>query len=67
MLITISDSYLIEMLTDPEVEKKDSAVKCLEVLSTSKPEHWKSILEAGENIITYMNLILRFNLCHSVF
>ncbi|XP_065929233.1 ankyrin and armadillo repeat-containing protein isoform X4 [Magallana gigas] len=38
---------LVKMLTDPEVEKKDSAVKCLEVLSTSKPEHWKSILEAG--------------------
>lgn len=47
LLITISDSYLIEMLTDSEFEKKDSAVKCLEVLSTSKPEHWKSILEAG--------------------
>lgn len=47
LLITISDFYLIEMLTDSEFEKKDSAVKCLEVLSTSKPEHWKSILEAG--------------------
>lgn len=47
MFITTSGTYLTEMLTDPEVEKKDSAVKCLEVLSTSKPEHWKSILEAG--------------------
>ena len=27
--------------------KKDSAVKCLEVLSTCKPDHWKAILDAG--------------------
>ncbi|XP_022304477.2 ankyrin and armadillo repeat-containing protein-like isoform X4 [Crassostrea virginica] len=38
---------LVKMLTDVDLGKKDSAVKCLEVLSTSKPEHWKSILEAG--------------------
>nr|XP_022304703.1 ankyrin and armadillo repeat-containing protein-like isoform X2 [Crassostrea virginica] len=38
---------LVKMLTDADLGKKDSAVKCLEVLSTSKPEHWKSILEAG--------------------
>ncbi|XP_056008070.1 ankyrin and armadillo repeat-containing protein-like isoform X2 [Ostrea edulis] len=37
---------LVKMLADPDRDKRDSAVKCLEVLSTSKPEHWKSILEA---------------------
>ena len=35
------------MLQDDEIEKKDAAVKCLEVMSTSRPEHWKAILEAG--------------------
>ncbi|XP_061167170.1 ankyrin and armadillo repeat-containing protein-like [Saccostrea echinata] len=40
-------TILVKMLSDPDTDKKDSAVKCLEVLSTSKPEHWKSILEAG--------------------
>jgi len=35
------------MLRSAEIKQKDSAVKCLEVLSTSKPHHWKSILEAG--------------------
>lgn len=37
---------LVEMLRDPSMTKKDSAVKCLEVLSTSKPDHWKCILDA---------------------
>ncbi|KAK3108352.1 hypothetical protein FSP39_006134 [Pinctada imbricata] len=37
---------LVKMLKDKDIDKKDSAVKCLEVLSTSKPQHWKSILEA---------------------
>ena len=35
------------MLRDSSIGKKDSAVKCLEVLSTCKPDHWKAILEAG--------------------
>jgi hypothetical protein len=38
----------VAMLSETE-QKKDSAVKCLDVLSTSKPDHWKSILEAGKN------------------
>lgn len=37
------------MLRDTE-QKKDSAVKCLDVLSTSKPDHWRAILEAGRFI-----------------
>ncbi|XP_076094844.1 ankyrin and armadillo repeat-containing protein-like isoform X1 [Mytilus galloprovincialis] len=36
---------LVSMLKETE-QKKDSAVKCLDVLSTSKPGHWKAILEA---------------------
>ena len=36
------------MLKSEDVRKKDSAVKCLEVLSTSDPQNWKAILEAGE-------------------
>ena len=35
------------MLQDSSMGKKDSAVKCLEVLSTCKPDHWKAILDAG--------------------
>ena len=35
------------MLQDEDVQKQDSAVKCLEVMSTSDPKHWESILEAG--------------------
>ena len=35
------------MLNSDDLKKKDSSVKCLEVLSTSKPDHWRSILEAG--------------------
>ncbi|XP_005090203.1 ankyrin and armadillo repeat-containing protein [Aplysia californica] len=38
---------LVDMLNDESMAKKDSAVKCLEVLSTSKPDHWKCILEAN--------------------
>ncbi|OWF40013.1 ankyrin and armadillo repeat-containing protein-like isoform X3 [Mizuhopecten yessoensis] len=37
---------LVKMLIDPDIKKKDSAVKCLEVLSTSKPDHWQAILDA---------------------
>ncbi|XP_052246071.1 ankyrin and armadillo repeat-containing protein-like isoform X2 [Dreissena polymorpha] len=37
---------LVGMLKSNDQKKKDSSVKCLEVLSTSKPDHWKSILEA---------------------
>ncbi|KAL8620460.1 hypothetical protein ACOMHN_048393 [Nucella lapillus] len=38
---------LVDMLCDSSMGKKDSAVKCLEVLSTCKPNHWKAILDAG--------------------
>ncbi|XP_052802485.1 ankyrin and armadillo repeat-containing protein-like isoform X4 [Mya arenaria] len=37
---------LVGMLKSDDLKKKDSAVKCLEVLSTSKPDHWRSILDA---------------------
>ncbi|CAG5120111.1 unnamed protein product, partial [Candidula unifasciata] len=37
---------LVEMLLDERVEKKDSAVKCLEVLSTSQPLYWAQIRNA---------------------
>lgn len=54
MLIIIFDFYLIEMLIDLEVEKKDSVVKCLEVLFTLKSEYWKFILEVGEVIFIWI-------------
>ncbi|CAG5120159.1 unnamed protein product, partial [Candidula unifasciata] len=38
---------LVEMLSDEEEAKRDSAVKCLDVLSTSEPYNWKHILKAG--------------------
>ncbi|RUS87780.1 hypothetical protein EGW08_004445 [Elysia chlorotica] len=47
---------LVEMLQDPSMQKKDSAVKCLEVLSTSKKDHWKCILDAG-GIPALVNLL----------
>uniref|UniRef100_A0A2C9LDX1 Uncharacterized protein n=1 Tax=Biomphalaria glabrata TaxID=6526 RepID=A0A2C9LDX1_BIOGL len=34
------------MLNDDSMEKKDSAVKCLETLTTSNPNYWKCILDA---------------------
>lgn len=34
------------MMRDKDLRKKDSAVKCLEVLSTSEDDHWTYILEA---------------------
>lgn len=37
-----------EMISDESMVRKDSAIKCLEVLSTSRANHWKSILDAGE-------------------
>ncbi|CAL1533328.1 unnamed protein product [Lymnaea stagnalis] len=40
-------SVLVAMLNDESLVKKESAVKCLEILSTSKPAHWKNILDAG--------------------
>ena len=36
------------MLLDPDIRKKDAAVKCLEVMSTSEAQHWKNILESGQ-------------------
>ena len=30
------------------MKKQDAAVKCLEVMSTSDNDHWKSILNAGK-------------------
>ena len=38
------------MLKADDMEKKDASVKCLEVMSTSRPEHWKAILLAVLNI-----------------
>ncbi|KAK7484931.1 hypothetical protein BaRGS_00023851, partial [Batillaria attramentaria] len=38
---------LVDMLKDSTIGRKDSSVKCLEVLSTCKPHYWKAILEAG--------------------
>ena len=35
------------MLRSEDMRKKDSAVKCLEVMATSDPDHWRAILEAG--------------------
>ena len=38
--------------------KKDSAVKCLEVLSTCKPDHWKAILDAGiSQLLTQVSVL----------
>ncbi|XP_064647682.1 ankyrin and armadillo repeat-containing protein-like isoform X2 [Lineus longissimus] len=37
---------LVGMMRDKDLRKKDSAVKCLEVLSTSEDDHWTYILEA---------------------
>ena len=39
------------MLKDEDTGKQDAGVKCLEVLSTSKPHYWKSILDAGIDIV----------------
>lgn len=38
---------LVGMLTSDDVERKYSAVRCLEVLSLAAENHWKSILYAG--------------------
>ena len=35
------------MLSDGDIRKKDAAVKCLEVMSTSDPQHWQDILQSG--------------------
>ncbi|KAH9489690.1 hypothetical protein Btru_037450 [Bulinus truncatus] len=37
---------LVGMLNDESLTKKDSAVKCLEILTTNKPGYWKDILDA---------------------
>ncbi|XP_063964781.1 ankyrin and armadillo repeat-containing protein-like isoform X3 [Lytechinus pictus] len=38
---------LVEMLNSTDFRKKDSAVRSLEVLTTSGKHHWKAILEAN--------------------
>uniref|UniRef100_A0A2C9KYG2 Uncharacterized protein n=1 Tax=Biomphalaria glabrata TaxID=6526 RepID=A0A2C9KYG2_BIOGL len=38
--------FTLEMLNDEAMDKKDSAVKCLEILTTNKKSYWKFILEA---------------------
>ncbi|EDO43577.1 predicted protein [Nematostella vectensis] len=38
---------LVGMLKSEHLERQKSAVKCLEVLSVAKDNHWKSILYAG--------------------
>ena len=46
------------MLQDSSMGKKDSAVKCLEVLSTCKPDHWKAILDAGiSQLLTQVSVL----------
>ncbi|XP_067649055.1 ankyrin and armadillo repeat-containing protein-like [Haliotis asinina] len=49
---------LVAMLNSESLMKKDSAVKCLEVLSTSKEDHWKAILNAGgvQALVNLLNL-----------
>ncbi|XP_023930596.1 ankyrin and armadillo repeat-containing protein-like [Lingula anatina] len=38
---------LVGMMKNEDIKKKDSAVKCMETLSTSDPLHWQSVLKAG--------------------
>lgn len=52
LILILSMVYFKGMLKETE-QKKDSAVKCLDVLSTSKPGHWKAILEAGRSHTSY--------------
>ncbi|XP_077978159.1 ankyrin and armadillo repeat-containing protein-like [Glandiceps talaboti] len=40
-------STLVEMMVSDDIKKIDSSVRSLEILSTSKNEHWHSILDAG--------------------
>ena len=35
------------MLKQTDVERKNAAVRCLEVVTTNNPKHWTSILHAG--------------------
>ena len=54
--------YISDMLNNDNMAKKDSAVKCLEVLSTSKPDHWQCILEAGS-----LTSLTEKKLCQTIF
>ncbi|XP_070566344.1 ankyrin and armadillo repeat-containing protein-like isoform X3 [Ptychodera flava] len=47
---------LVEMMTSNDLQKIDSAVRSLEILSTSKMEHWKSILDA-DGIPALVNIL----------
>ncbi|ESP02231.1 hypothetical protein LOTGIDRAFT_224972 [Lottia gigantea] len=47
---------LVDMLKDDNMTKQDAGVKCLEVLSTCKPNYWRSILDA-DGIPALVNLL----------
>lgn len=47
LLVHIPPS-VADMMKDSNMKKKDCAIKCLEVLSTTRPDYWQFILEAGE-------------------
>ena len=44
---------LAEMLHSDELRKQDASVKCLEVMSTSEPHHWKDILDSGSSLVPF--------------
>jgi len=38
-----------EMLKQSDMRRQDASVRCLEVLTSSKPNYWKQLLEAGQS------------------
>jgi len=38
-----------DMLRHDDIRRKDASVRCMEVLTSSKPEYWKQLLDAGQS------------------
>ena len=38
-----------DMLKDDDIRRKDASVRCMEVLTSSRPEYWKQLLDAGQS------------------
>ena len=43
------DATDADMLRHDDIRRKEASVRCLEVLTSAKPQYWKQLLDAGQS------------------
>jgi len=55
-----------DMLRHNDIRRKDASVRCLEVLTSSKPQYWKQLLDAGQSHCFFVRTMqLQYTISHN--